>query len=62
MDRLLQNSIELAREQSPGEKLAQALELMDWGIRLQRTRLRADHPRASEEDIERMLTAWLCRE
>ncbi len=62
MDRLLENSIELARMQTPGERLAQALELMDWGIRLQRERLREKHPQASEEELEHMLHAWLCRE
>lgn len=62
VDALLKSSIELAAAKSPGEKLAEALELMEWGIRMQQARLRERNPRASDEEIDRELTAWLCRD
>ena len=62
MDPLLESDIELARQKTPGEKLAEALELMDWGIAMQRQRLRAERPGASEEEIDRELRAWLLRD
>jgi len=62
VDALLKSSIELAAGKTPGEKLAEALELMEWGIGLERARLRAQNPQALEEEIDRMLTAWLCRD
>ncbi len=58
MDALLKSSVELAARKSPGQKLAEALELMDWGIRMKRARLRDQHPTVSEEEIDRMLLAW----
>jgi hypothetical protein len=62
VDALLQNRIELARRKSPAEKLAEALELMDWGIAMQRRLLHERHKDASDEEIEARLTAWLCRD
>lgn len=62
VDGLLKSSVELAASKSPGDKLAEALELMDWGIRLKRARLREDHPEAPEDEIHRLLTAWRCRD
>ncbi len=62
MDALLRSSIELANQKTPGQKLAEALELMDWGIRMRRARLREDNPGASEAEIDVLLTAWLCRD
>lgn len=61
VDPLLESSIALAAAKSPAEKLAEALELMDWGIRLHRDRLRARHPSATDEEIEHMLAAWISR-
>ena len=62
VDPLLESSVALAQEKTPGEKLAEALELMDWGIAMQRQRLRAERPNASEEEIDSALDAWLLRD
>ncbi len=59
MDALEANDRELARRLSPGEKLAQALEMMSTGIRLKRGNLRRQFPDASESVIDRLLMAWL---
>ena len=47
------------RRTAPGEKLRQALELMQLGIDLQRRRLRAADPTASEQEIAARLLAWM---
>ena len=44
---------------SPAEKLAQALELMETGIRLKRAALRNQRPLDSDEEIEKALAEWL---
>jgi hypothetical protein len=62
VDELLKSTIALEAQKTPGQRLAEALELMDWGTRMQRSRLAADHPGASEEQIEAMLTAWRCND
>jgi Rv0078B-related antitoxin len=59
VDPLRRHEIEEARRKSPGEKLAEALEMMATGIRLKRAGLKLQHPTASEEEIDRMLQAWL---
>ena len=46
MDALRKDDLERARSTPPGEKLRQALELMQLGIELQRRRLRAADPTA----------------
>lgn len=53
------DDLERARRTPPGEKLRQALELMELGIDLQRRRLRAVHATASEEEIDAHLLAWM---
>jgi hypothetical protein len=45
-----------ARTTPGGEKLRQALELMELGIELQRRKLRAADPAASTEEIEARLS------
>ncbi len=62
MDALDEDTIERSRATSPAEKLRQALECMDAGFRLQRAKLRARYPEASEEELEQRFFAWLCRE
>jgi hypothetical protein len=59
MDSLGQHDLELARQTSPAEKLAQALELMATGIRLKRAALKNQRPHDSNDEIERALTQWL---
>jgi hypothetical protein len=62
VDPLLRSSIELNAAKTPGERLREALEMMDWGIAMKRSRLRAENPDASPEAIDEMLTAWLARD
>lgn len=59
MDSLRKDDLERARNTPPGEKLRQALELMELGIELQRRRLRAVDPTASEQDIDARLLLWM---
>jgi Rv0078B-related antitoxin len=59
VDALEADDLESARQLSPAEKLAQALEMMSTGIRLKRAALQRRHPAAQETEIERLLTAWL---
>jgi hypothetical protein len=61
MDPMLANDREVAVQTSPGEKLAQALEMMRVGITLKRSALRHQFPAASELDIDDMLRAWLAQ-
>lgn len=44
---------------TPAAKLRLAFDLFDSGVDLMRQKLRREHPAASEEEIERALTAWL---
>lgn len=62
VDPLEADDIKRSRETPPAEKLRQALELMDAGFRLQRAKLRARYPNASEDELEARFFAWLCRE
>ncbi len=59
MDPLAQHDLEVARQASPAEKLAQALELMETGIRLKRAVLKNQRPQDSDDEIEKALTQWL---
>lgn len=59
MDALEASDIEIARRTPPERKLAQALELMGVGLRLQRERLRREQPSADEAEIEKLYLAWL---
>lgn len=59
LDVLRASDRELSQRASPAQKLAQALEMMSLGIRLKRSALRLHFPGAPEEEIQRMLTAWL---
>jgi Rv0078B-related antitoxin len=62
MDPLLASDLELARQISPAEKLAQALEMMTAGIRLKRVSLRHRFPAASNAEIEKMMADWLLQD
>lgn len=59
MDALRDDDIARARETPPGEKLRQALELMELGIALQRRKLQAAAPTASDAEIDARLLAWM---
>ena len=57
MDALRKDDLERARNTAPGEKLRQALELMQLGIDLRRRRLRAADPTACDQEIDARLLA-----
>ena len=59
VDGLERDDIERSRTTPPATKLAQALEMMAAGFRLQRAKLELDHPDAKAEELERMFTDWL---
>jgi hypothetical protein len=59
VDALRKDDLARARTTPPGEKLRQALELMQLGIDLKRRRLRAADPGASELEIDAHLLAWM---
>ena len=59
LDPLIRSDIDLSRNMSPAEKLAQALELMQVGIRLERAALQAKFLDASSDEIEARLEQWL---
>ena len=58
VDPFLESDRALA-DRSPGEKVAEVLEAMEFGIELQRAALRARHPEASEAEVDALLLAWL---
>jgi hypothetical protein len=59
LDPLIQSDIEISRAATPAEKLAQALELIEYGIRLKRAALRSKAADASESEIDAQLAQWL---
>jgi hypothetical protein len=60
VDALSKSRIALEAQKTPGQRLAEALEMMAWGIRMKRQRLIAEHPAAMIPEIDAMLSAWLC--
>ena len=59
MDALRQHDVDSSRVAEPGEKLAQALELMTLGIGLKRMALRKALPDADAQQLERAVEEWL---
>ena len=59
VDAIRRHDIEWVRRTAPGVKLAQALQMMRFGIDLKRSSIRSKHPQASEAEIQQMLQAWL---
>jgi Rv0078B-related antitoxin len=59
MDALLAHDREEARQLTPAEKLAQALEVMRSGVRLKRLTLCRQYPEAGDAEIDRKLADWL---
>jgi hypothetical protein len=62
VDVLRRDDLERARRATPSERLRQALQLMEDGIRLKRAALRTRFPRASDADLDARLERWLRRE
>ena len=59
MDALREQDIAEARATPPAVKLAQAIELMDAGIRLKRAAIQQASPNASEREIDEAIERWL---
>jgi hypothetical protein len=59
VDALAASDLEIARAMPPGEKLVQALELMETGLRLKRANLRRAMPEATEAEIDAAFERWL---
>ncbi|MEO5727058.1 MAG: hypothetical protein ABI134_23365 [Byssovorax sp.] len=62
MDQLRHDDLDRARRTPVEERARQTLEMMAAGIRLQRVALRSRHSKATEEEIEQRLRAWLARD
>jgi Rv0078B-related antitoxin len=61
MERLRAAEIAQARRTPPAEKFRQALDMMAWGINIQRANLRRRHPGESDAEIDARLQRWLRR-
>jgi hypothetical protein len=59
VDPLVEHDIRVAGEEPPGEKLRQALELMEAGLRLKRDLLKRARPDASEAERQAAFEEWL---
>lgn len=62
VDVLERDDIARSHATPPEVKLAQTLEMMAAGLRLQREKLAREHPGATDEEIERMFRVWLERD
>ena len=61
VDALRRDDLERARTTAPGDKLRHALELMEMGLEMQRRKLRAADPTASDRIIADRLQAWMAQ-
>ena len=59
MDPLRADDIARATRLTPSDALAQALELMDAGLALQRERLRQLHTTATADELAQLMKRWL---
>jgi Rv0078B-related antitoxin len=59
VDPLVEHDIEVAGAATPAEKLHQALELMDAGLRMKRDLLKNARPSASESEQQASFEQWL---
>jgi hypothetical protein len=50
----------MADEMTPGERLQAALEMWEEGMQLMRENLRRRMPKATDDEIDAALDAWLC--
>ncbi|WP_433663946.1 hypothetical protein ACQPW1_18630 [Nocardia sp. CA-128927] len=46
-------------EESPGQRLRLAFEMYDFGVRMQRARIRRTRPEATEAEVEAAVQDWL---
>lgn len=61
-DPLIEDDLRANRGTPPAKKLAQALEMMDMGIRLKRAALQHTQKQATKEQLDEMVNTWLCSE
>ena len=61
IDDLFWEKVDRARWRSPGEKLLDGFELFEQSCHLARMGIRADHPGASEAEVEQQLREQLNR-
>ena len=59
VDALRHDDLRAAREIVPAEKLRQAIDVMQAGLKVQREKLRRQLPNATSEELERAFEAWL---
>jgi hypothetical protein len=59
MDDLRRDDILCAQSASPAEKLAQALEVMAYGLEMKRKNLQRERPAASPSEINQAFEEWL---
>jgi hypothetical protein len=59
VDALRRDDLRTARETVPAEKLRQAVDMMQAGLKLQREKLRRQLPNATSEELEQAFEAWL---
>lgn len=59
-DALDEDDLQVSRRDAPAKKLAQALDMMETGIRLKRAALAHAHPEATAEELNRAMLRWLC--
>jgi hypothetical protein len=62
VDPLRRDDLERAGATSVAQRLAQALQATQDGIKLKRAALRARFPDASEGDVDRMIAEWLLQD
>ena len=58
MDALTADDLETSRQTLPPEKLAQALEMAEAGVRLKRAALRHALPASTEQEVDAALERW----
>jgi hypothetical protein len=59
MDALTADDVQASRQTPPPEKLAQALDMAEAGIRLKRAALRHSLPASTEQEVDAALERWL---
>lgn len=59
-DPLVEDDLRSNQNTPPAKKLAQALEMMDMGIRLKRAALLHTEKHATKEQLDEMMNRWLC--
>lgn len=59
-DPLAEHDLETSRSQTPATKLAQALDMMEAGLRLKRAALAHAQKDATRQQLDELMKRWLC--